>query len=76
MQSADVHLRSSVVVIGYDIQASDDSIGDVQYFVFDDESWAIRYLVVNTRNWWLGGQKVLIATHWIDHIDWASSPVA
>ena len=74
-QSADVHLRSSAVVIGYDIQASDDSIGHVQDLIFDDESWAIRYLVVDTRNWWPGGKKVLIATRWIDRIDWASSTV-
>ena len=50
LKSADVHLRSSAVVIGYDIQAIDESIGHVQGFSFDDESWAIRYLVVDTRN--------------------------
>ncbi len=75
LKSADVHLRSSAKVIGYDIQATDESIGHVQDFVFDDESWAIRYLVVDTRNWWPGGKKVLIATHWIDGIDWATHTV-
>jgi uncharacterized protein YrrD len=71
----DVHLRSSLSVTGYHIQATDESIGHVQDFVFDDESWAIRYLVVDTRNWWPGGTKVLVATHWIDRIDWAESTV-
>lgn len=71
----DVHLRSSANVTGYDIQASDDSIGHVQDFIFDDESWAIRYLVVDTRNWWPGGKKVLIGTQWIDRIDWADRTV-
>ena len=74
-RQGDVHLRSSVKVNGYDIQARDGSIGHVQNFVFDDESWAIRYLVVDTRNWWPGGRKVLVATRWIDQIDWASSTV-
>jgi uncharacterized protein YrrD len=69
----DVHLRSSASVTGYDIQASDGSIGHVQDFIFDDASWAVRYLVVDTRNWWPGGRKVLLATHWIDRIDWAES---
>ncbi|WP_291010658.1 PRC-barrel domain-containing protein [Hydrogenophaga sp.] len=69
------HLRSSAGVKGYDIQASDGSIGHVQDFVFDDVSWAIRYLVVETRNWWPGGKHVLIATQWIDSIDWASGTV-
>ena len=71
----DVHLRSSANVAGYDIQATDDSIGHVKDFVFDDESWAVRYLVVDTRNWWPGGKKVLLATHWIDRIDWADKTV-
>jgi hypothetical protein len=71
----DVHLRSSANVTGYDIQASDDSIGHVADFVFDDESWAIRYLVIDTRNWWPGGKKVLVGTHWIEDIDWAAMTV-
>ena len=71
----DVHLRSSAHVIGYDIQATDDSIGHVQDFIFDDKNWAIRYLVVDTRNWWPGGRKVLIGMHWADNIDWATQKV-
>ena len=35
----------------------------------------MRYLVVDTRNWWPGGKKVLIATHWIDRIDWSDKTV-
>ncbi|MBC7483793.1 MAG: PRC-barrel domain-containing protein [Rhizobacter sp.] len=71
----DVHLRSSANITGYDIQATDDSIGHVKDFIFDDESWAVRYLVVDTRNWWPGGKKVLLATRWIDRIDWADKTV-
>ncbi len=71
----DVHLRSSNVVTGYNIQAADHSIGHVKDFLFDDASWAIRYLVIDTRNWWPGGKKVLLATHWIDRIDWAEQTV-
>lgn len=74
-RAADVHLRSSTSVKGYDIQASDGSIGHVQDFVFDAASWAIRYLVVDTRNWWPGGKHVLIATPWIDSIDWSTRTV-
>ncbi len=71
----DVHLRSTDRVTGYHIQASDDSIGHVQDFIFDDKSWAIRYLVVDTRNGWPGGKMVLVATRWIDRIDWAERKV-
>jgi sporulation protein YlmC with PRC-barrel domain len=66
----DAHLRSIRHVSGYHVEASDESIGHVDGFVFDGESWAIRYLIVDTRNWWPGGRKVLVATHWIDRIDW------
>jgi len=74
--SEDIHLRSSAHVKGYDIQASDGSIGHVSDFIFDDESWALRYLVVDTRNWWPGGKKVLISPQWIDDISWADGAVS
>jgi len=74
-RASDVHLRDSTKVTGYDIQATGGSIGHVHDFVFDDDSWAIRYLVVDTHNWWPGGRKVLVATHWIDRIDWDTRSV-
>lgn len=75
VSTRDAHLRSSAEVTGYEIQAADGSIGHVEDFVFDDESWRIRYLVVDTRNWWPGGKKVLLAAHWIDSIDWSDQTV-
>jgi PRC-barrel domain len=72
----DSHLRSTADVSGYDIQASDGSIGHVHDFVFDDANWAIRYLVVDTVNWWPGGKRVLVATRWIDGIDWTQRKVS
>ena len=71
----DVHLQSTGKVNGYHVQASDDGIGHVEDFIFDEESWAIRYLVVDTRNWWPGGTRVLVATRWIGRIDWAERKV-
>ena len=68
----DVHLRSSAHVKGYEIQATDDSIGTVQDFVYDEESWTIRYLLVDTRRWWPGGRKALINMRWADQIDWST----
>ena len=41
---------------GHDIQATDGEIGHVEDFIIDDETWAIRYLVIDTRNWWPGGK--------------------
>jgi hypothetical protein len=66
----DPHLRSCKAVIGYHIHASDGDIGHVQGLLIDEETWAIRYIVVNTSNWWLG-HLVLIAPQWIKNIRWA-----
>lgn len=71
----DPHLRSVSVVNGYAIQAKDGEIGHVDDFVVDDETWAIRYMVVDTRNWW-PGKKVLISPRWIEGVSWEDSKVS
>lgn len=54
---------------GYDIQATDGEIGHVEDFLFDDESWTIRYFVVDTGPW-LFGRKVLIAPQSVGEPSW------
>jgi len=70
----DPHLRSTKTVTGYAIEATDGSIGHVTDFVIDDQTWAIRYLVVATNNWW-PGKKVLVSVGWIKNISWDESEV-
>ena len=70
----DPHLRSVREVVGYHIQGTDGEIGHVDDFIVDDETWAIRYLVIDTRNWWLD-KKVLVAPHWAERISWAENKV-
>jgi hypothetical protein len=72
----DAHLRCMSVVERYHIEAADGSMGHVCGFIFDDEAWVIRYLEVDTRNLWSGGKKVLLATQWIDLIDWYGSSIS
>lgn len=72
---SDVHLRSSDDVQNYAIEGKDGDIGHVEAFLFDDESWAIRYLIVDTRNWWPGGRKTVVAIQWISDISWTESAV-
>lgn len=73
-RNEDPHLRSTEAVTGRDIQAQDGGIGHVKDFVIDDETWTIRYLIVDTQNWW-PGKKVLISTQWIERISWEESKV-
>lgn len=70
----DPHLRSTHDVSGHDIQAADGEIGHVEDFIIDDETWAIRYLIIDTRNWWLG-KKVLVSPQWIERVSWYESKV-
>ena len=70
----DAHLRSTDAVSGYQIQATDGEIGHVKDFIIDDETWAIRYLIIDTRNWW-PGKKVLVSPQWIERVSWSESKV-
>ncbi len=71
----DLHLRSCKAVIGYRIEATDGDIGHVQGLLVDEETWAIRYLIANTSNWWLG-HDVLIAPQWIKDVSWPEATVS
>jgi hypothetical protein len=73
-QDDDVHLRSTQEVTNYYIEASDGDIGHVEDFLIDDESWTIRYVAVDTRNWW-PGKKVLVSPEWIRSVSWSDSRV-
>jgi len=42
------------------IHATDGELGSVAQLYFDDETWAVRYLVADTGGW-LGGRQVLIS---------------
>jgi uncharacterized protein YrrD len=70
----DPALRSTHDVTGHHLQATDGEIGHVVDFVIDPATWAIRYLIVDTRNWW-PGKKVLISPTWIERVSWMEAKV-
>ena len=53
-------IRSMEHMKKFEIVATDGRIGAVDDFYFDDERWAIRYVVVDTGRW-LPGRRVLIS---------------
>lgn len=71
----DPHLRSCKSVTGYHIKAQDGEIGHVQEWIVDEQSWQIRYIVVDTSNWWMGHQ-VLVAPQWIEEVSWSDQVVS
>jgi hypothetical protein len=74
-ENDDPHLRSCNAILKYHIRASDGPIGHVAGLLVDDETWAIRYLIVNTSNWGLG-HEVLVVPQWINAVDWSLSEVS
>jgi uncharacterized protein YrrD len=73
-KGGDSHLRSTQSVSGYYVQATDGDVGHVEDFIIDDETWAIRYLIIDTRNWW-PGKKVLVSPQWIERVSWVESKI-
>lgn len=61
--------RSVNSLEGYTISATDGNIGKVSEFYFDDHTWKIRYLVVETGSW-LNERKVLIPHSALGLTDW------
>jgi sporulation protein YlmC with PRC-barrel domain len=70
----DPHLRSTYGVSGHHIQTLDGEVGHVEDFIIDDETWAIRYLIVGTHNWW-PGKMVLVSPQWIERVSWGERKV-
>ena len=60
-------LRSIKQLYGDKLGASDGDIGHVKDFYFDDQNWAVRYLVADTGSW-LPGRQVLISPHSISSL--------
>jgi hypothetical protein len=62
-------LHNSKQLKGFTIRAKDGEVGKVEEFYFDDETWTIRYFVVEAGGW-LGGRLVLISPLSIVDSDW------
>ena len=73
--SWDGHLRGVKEVRGYRVEASDDDVGHVSDFIIDGSDWTIRYLVIDTRNWW-PGKHVLLSPKWVEEVDWFGRTVS
>lgn len=44
---------------GCPVEADDGHVGSVKDFLFDDQSWKVRWMVVDTGNWLLGRQVLI-----------------
>lgn len=56
---------------GYRLEATDGEIGRCRDFLLDEDQWAVRWMVADTRTW-LPGRKVLVSPAQLDAPDWSS----
>jgi hypothetical protein len=69
LRRATTMLTNVTFLKGLVIQATDGELGTVDQFYFDDETWAIRYLTVETGGWF-DGREVLISPFFVVRADW------
>jgi uncharacterized protein YrrD len=62
-------LRSVNSILGSTILARDGELGHVHDFLFDDRTWTVRYLVVETGSW-LASRRVLLSPSIAGWPDW------
>jgi hypothetical protein len=62
-------LRSTNTMKNYVLEATDGELGRCKDFLFDDQSWVVRYMVADTHKW-LPGRKVLISVISLGQPDW------
>lgn len=74
LANMDQHLRSTDKIMGYSINALDGKIGKVSDYIVDDQTWEIKFFVVETGTW-LNNNKVLLSTGMIKEVNWGRSIV-
>jgi hypothetical protein len=62
-------------VTGYHVTALDGEIGRIEDFVLHNRTWSVRYVEIDTRPWWPGSKKVLLARQWIEDVSWEDRKV-
>jgi len=73
-ESTKSHLRSAREVRGYRVMGVDGQVGHIDNFLMESDTWAIRYIVVNTGRW-LSRHEVLLTPKLVDKVIWAEAQI-
>ena len=68
-------LISTEIILGTELLGSDRSVGSICDLLFDDETWVVRHLVVDTGHW-LPGRQVLLPPSVVQNADWNAASAA
>lgn len=74
IDETDSRLRGSGELIGCHVQAPDEPVGQVEDLLFDEQTWSIGALVVDTSSW-CSGRRVLVPPRVIRDVSWAERTV-
>jgi uncharacterized protein YrrD len=69
-------LLSTTQAVSFTIEADEGPVGRVRDFLFDDESWLIKYLNTDTHEWWQSESEFLLPTASIRSIDSAGATIS
>ena len=64
----ETNLRSTEEVTRYRIHTRDDDIGHIEDLLVVEDTWLIRYLVIDTSNWIPGSKRVIVDPNWVDDV--------
>jgi hypothetical protein len=67
-------LRSTESITGYDVETPDGGRGHLVDFIIDDETWHIKYVVIEMHSW-LERRRVVLALHHVKEVQWSFSNV-
>lgn len=66
----DAILHVITKVTGFIVHAKDGPVGQAADFLVDSDGLVVRFLVVDTRDWLPGSDKLIPVT-WIESVDWS-----
>ncbi len=69
VRKREAHLRAMREVMDCRVHAVDGLLGGIQDALIDDETWSIRYLIVNMHTW-LPMRLVLVSPQWMTKVRW------
>ena len=61
-------------VVGFMVQAKDGAVGQASDFLVDSDGLVVRFLVIDTRDWLPGSDKLIPVT-WVESVDWQRSRI-
>lgn len=64
--------RSGLSLIGFQIEAEEESVGHVSDLLIEPSSWTIRYLTIS-RKQNTGNADILVSPRWIRSVDWSQT---